>query len=229
MIVKWVTKNLRGVRAEAPPALDHWPPSSGEASGSSARASACAIEPPTVPRLRVASVPDEGHASRASGTRSRIAWRRAPPGARARRRRTPSSASPIASSPATRLMSTRRPAGEPHVQERHEALAAGEDLGVVAVLGQRRRPPRRPLGRAERQRRRGLHGPAHGSSVPDPRRRERQLDVVAAERVGDRVRDRGGRAHRAALAETLGAERREREAFPVRRSDGGSSGAVGQR
>ena len=101
----------------------------------------------------------------------------------------------IASSPARfRSTSTRR-ADEAHVERGDEALAAGDRLRVLAALRERRE---RLLERAARRRTRRRRASRPGSTVvqqlPDAWRGERQLDVVAAERVGDRVRDRGGRA-----------------------------------
>ena len=108
------------------------PPRATSASGSSAAGSAWAIEPPTVPRLRVTKWPTNGSASATSGSRSRTscespaaAWRASAPTGRCR--------SPTRSRRARRRVHVDEHGrtGQPDVQHRHEALAAGEHLRVV--------------------------------------------------------------------------------------------------
>ena len=108
-----------------------------------------------------------------------------------------------------------------------QCMAAGDDLGQgrrVQQHGEHR------LGFGRQQdlalRRQGLAGLAargpgrrrapggrrivHTQQVHHARGRQRQRDVGHAERVGHRVGDAGRRAHVVALAQSLGAQRRER-------------------
>ena len=77
----------------------------------------------------------------------------------------------------------------------------------------------------------GLLARGFAQELPDAWRRERQLDVVPSDRVGDGVRDADRRAHRVPLADPLGAEcrhgRRGREmADAQRRNVGRGRGEV---
>ncbi len=194
------------------------PPSTSRQSGSSAAASAWAIEPPTVPRLRVTKWPTRGSASAASGTPARSPWRTVAPTRRA--------VDPVEPGDAVDVDEHGR-ADEPHVQQRHEALPAGEHLRLVAVLGQQRDRLLDGLGTLVAERR-GLHGriSSHtragvsGSSTSSTPSASATALAIAT-----------GARHRVALAEPLRAERRERRRrLAVRRfATRGRSGAVGQR
>ena len=101
--------------------------------------------------------------------------------------------SPVAEMPArlsTSLMSTRCVGpGQAHRQQRHQALAAGEHLGLVTVLGEQRDDLLDGAGRVVFERRR-LHAGTVPSELEDPRRRQvlfAHLDPERRERVLDGV------------------------------------------
>ena len=112
------------------------------------------------------------------------------PGGRARRPGEPPFVANVVE-PATIHVDEKGRTENPHVQRRHEALPAGEHLRFVA-LGQQRTGPRRPT--PARTYSNGAGFTRWSSSQRAPASTE--LDVVAAERVGDGVRDRRGDAHR---------------------------------
>ena len=180
--------------------------------GNSAVGSAWATEPPTVPRVRIAAMADVPHRlreqrpARARRAPSARAWRggsaRRSAGSRARRSVTaPSSAEPVEVDEQLR-------ACQPEVQHRHEALAAGQRLGLL-------RPGEQRQGVSQRARaRRRRTGPA-SSPPPDPPQRHR----------GGRPGEQGiGRAERAAAAKA-GRRRRGRRRRRPGRDTAGAAGA----
>ena len=118
---------------------------------------------------------------------------------------------------------------EPHVERGHEALAARDRLRVLPALGQRRRAPPRASRPGRSRTAPGFSRPPR-AAAPRRGRGQRQLDVVAAERVRHRVRDRDRRRHRVALAQPFGSEAVNGdgdERWSIQRR--GMSGAVGVR
>ena len=109
--------------------------------GSSAAGSACARLPPIVPRVRIAACATNGivcgEERRASRRRPRCA-RRARCRVIAPMRRPPSPSRDVGELGNAIEIDQHRRRGEPEVHRRNQALAAGERLGVGAVLGQQR-------------------------------------------------------------------------------------------
>ena len=155
------TKNSAAgtVRVPLVPATSSSASSASATAGSSDAGSAWAIEPPTVPRLRIWKWPMSGMASASSGTASPAAascstarWR----GHRPDRERA------VRALDAAQLgdpveVDEVLEAGEPQRQHRHQALPAGEHLGLVAVLGEQRDDVGERLRRVVLERC-GLHG-----------------------------------------------------------------------
>ena len=200
-VISGPRKSSPASSVRAPPAERTWKRASSAASatGSSAAGSACATEPPTVPRVRIC-----GWAT------SRTAWRSS--GQRAATSRERSSAAwrvsaPIRSGPRGGAVGERRdavevdqPLGprEPEVEHRHQALAAGQRPRVVA---EQRERLVEGLGRRVLERR-GLHA-ARSRAF----RRVGRVDAAAAERGRHGVPDRGRGPDRPALADALRPER----------------------
>ncbi len=119
-------------------ATSTWPSSSARTDGISPEGSAWAIEPTVVPRLRMTGW---ATLSRAWRRRGSAAWAPSCRSSWACRTRAPmrtascvTSTSAEAGHPVDVHQVGRR--GEAHVEDRDEALAAGEDLAVVAHLGE---------------------------------------------------------------------------------------------
>ena len=134
-----------------------------------------------------------------SASRSRVSVPKATP--------LPSSARMTASS-STSLMSTSlRGTGEPHREQRHEALTAGEHLCLVAVLGEQRQDLVDRCGaRGTRTVRFFTPAPPRRYELEDPRHgRERCLFAYVyaqrQQRVLDRVRETRGRNDHPAFAD----------------------------
>ena len=129
-----------GVRHRGP-ASSSSAPSATATAGYSDAGSACASEPPTVPRLRIWKCPISGVACASSGTAARdlrIALHHALAGRRPAPRACRSPArSPASSADAVHVDEVLE-VREAQRQHRHEALPAGQHLGVVAVLGEQR-------------------------------------------------------------------------------------------
>ena len=108
------------------------------ASGSSADGSACARLPPTVPRLRVCTWPTHASACRSSGTRAASASSRCD--VALARARADAHGVGFERDEFQRgdLVDVDQPgrAQQAHRHHRHQALPAGDELGVVAVLRQ---------------------------------------------------------------------------------------------
>ena len=119
--------------------LDRRRPAATSTAGISPAASAWAIEPTVVPRLRIAGWATLRRAWRSSG---RAAYapvvplepRRAGPGRRPAPRPASTSTASEAGDPVD--VDEVRRGGQAHVEQRDQALAAGEHLAVVADLGQ---------------------------------------------------------------------------------------------
>ena len=115
------------------------PPSRASTTGISAAASACTSEPTVVPRLRMvacatceSAIETSGCTRRTSGEASTSACRASAPIV------TPASSAVMASRPGSPLMSTSIDGcGQPHRQQRDQALAAGQHLGP-RIAGQGR-------------------------------------------------------------------------------------------
>ena len=134
--------------------------------------SACASEPHDRAAVAHDRVGDlrRGVAEHAGSGRSGARSARSPCGGRARRSAGSRPSSASVSSPAMRLMSTsasRRREAELH--QRDQALAAGEDLGLVALLGRGSRAPRRASAGAKYSK---LAGYTDSSSPADGRPRQ---------------------------------------------------------
>ena len=141
-----------------------------------------------VARHDVADVRERLRASERSDARRRssAAWRTVAP-----TRTAPFSRS-IASSPARPMSTSTRRSHEPHVERRTRLCPPAIGFASSPPVCERGERLLERVARRRTRRRRAsrLRIARIGEQRPHPRRRERQLDVVAAERVGDRVRDR---------------------------------------
>ena len=120
--------------ARAAPAGRAWRRARASAAGSSAAGSAWARLPPSVPRLRIAVWPTwraasarSGARSRTSGAAARSAWRTSAPSTSPPSRR---GVDPLELARAVEVDEHRR-ADQAHVEQRHEALAAREQLRLA--------------------------------------------------------------------------------------------------
>ncbi len=139
-VVKWPWKKSAAAITRSPRVLrtSTSPSSAATTQGISADASAWATVPPTVPRVRMAAWPMYGSASASSGSRSRTTADRSACRSRTVAPKVTVSAPPsmvVEPGHAVDVDHLGR-LGEPHREQRDQALAAGQDLPLVTVLGE---------------------------------------------------------------------------------------------
>ena len=151
-----------------------------------AAGSACATEPPTVPRARVAAWPtwrtawaSSGQCRATSGERSSAAWRTVAP-----IRSVPLAAAQHAEAGDRVDVDEPRGPREPQVEQRHQALAAGEHARVLARAPP---PPPRPSAAATYSNGAGFTAASRRSAAGTQRRGRRRSTRRRASRSRTRI------------------------------------------